>query len=75
LLNKNKDLFPYFFLFYIFSIVMKKIIIMIVKFYQFILSPDHSFWAKSLNKAPYCKHFPTCSDYMIQSIENRGVIK
>lgn len=53
---------------------MKKILIHLVKIYQHILSPDHSFWAKALNKPPYCKHIPSCSEYMIESIEKKGSI-
>ncbi|MBW7954570.1 membrane protein insertion efficiency factor YidD [Candidatus Gracilibacteria bacterium] len=51
---------------------MKKIIIYIVKLYQKYLSPDHSIWVKSLNKPPYCKHIPTCSEYMIEAVEKKG---
>lgn len=54
---------------------MWKILIFLVKIYQNLFSPDHSFWAKWLNKPPYCKHFPSCSNYMIKSIENRGALK
>jgi hypothetical protein len=53
---------------------VKKIIINLIKFYQKYISPDHSIWVKSLNKTPYCKHIPTCSEYMIESIEKKGVI-
>jgi len=47
----------------------QKILVYFVKFYQRYFSPDHSFWAK--NNPPYCKHFPTCSNYMIESIEKK----
>lgn len=50
---------------------MKKIIIYLVKLYQKYLSPDHSIWVKILNKPPYCKHIPTCSEYMIESVEKK----
>lgn len=48
---------------------MKKILIYILRKYQKYISPDHSIWVKALNKTPYCKHIPTCSEYMIESIE------
>ena len=51
--------------------MLKKIIISWVKLYQKILSPDHSFWAKSMNKPPYCKHIPSCSEYMIEAVEKK----
>lgn len=52
---------------------MKKIIIYILNLYQKYLSPDHSIWVKSLNKPPYCKHIPTCSEYMIEAVEKKWV--
>ncbi len=51
--------------------IIQKSLINLVKWYQKTLSPDHSFWAKALNKPPYCKHIPTCSEYMIEAIEKK----
>jgi putative component of membrane protein insertase Oxa1/YidC/SpoIIIJ protein YidD len=51
--------------------MLKNIIIKIIKIYQRFLSPDHSFWARLLNKTPYCKHIPSCSEYMIESVEKK----
>ena len=50
---------------------MKKILIKIIELYQKTLSPDHSFWAKSMDKPPYCRHIPSCSDYAKEAIEKR----
>ena len=55
------------------NIIQKKLI-KLVKTYQYLLSPDHSEWAKSRNNPPYCKHIPTCSEYMIESIEKKWAI-
>ena len=44
---------------------MKKILIGIVKIYQIIPGPWHS----------YCKHLPTCSNYAIGSLEDHGLLK
>ncbi|QFR38713.1 membrane protein insertion efficiency factor YidD [Candidatus Gracilibacteria bacterium 28_42_T64] len=54
------------------NIVQNKLI-KIVKIYQRYISPDHSFWAK--NNPPYCKHIPSCSQYMVESIEKKGAFK
>ena len=48
---------------------MKKIFIMLVKFYKKFISPIFHFLGFN------CKYFPTCSDYMIQAIEKYGCIK
>jgi len=53
---------------------MKKTLIYLIELYQKYLSPDHSLWAKSSNKPPYCKFTPSCSDYMKESIEKKWII-
>ncbi len=55
--------------------IPQKSIIKLVKIYQKTLSPDHSVWAKINNNTPYCKHIPTCSEYMIESIEKKWALK
>lgn len=52
----------------------QKALIAAVKAYQKTLSPDHSFWARGLERPPYCKHIPSCSSYMVEAIEKRGAI-
>ncbi|HAM88066.1 TPA: membrane protein insertion efficiency factor YidD [Candidatus Falkowbacteria bacterium] len=53
---------------------MKKQIIFLIKLYQKTLSPDHGIIK---NKYPfgYCRFYPTCSEYAIQTIEKNGIIK
>ncbi len=51
--------------------MFKNLFISIIRQYQKYLSPDHSIWAKTLERPPYCKHIPSCSDYMIESIEKK----
>ena len=53
--------------------IIQKYIIKSVKLYQKYLSPDHSFWAK--DNPPYCQHIPSCSEYMIESVEKKWAIK
>lgn len=44
---------------------MKRILIYLIKIYQKIPGPWHS----------YCRHIPTCSNYGIEAIEEHGSIK
>ena len=45
--------------------MMKRILIYLIKIYQKIPGPWHS----------YCRHIPTCSKYGIEDIEEHGSIK
>lgn len=45
---------------------MKKIAIVIIKFYRLFLSPL---------KPPTCRFMPTCSEYALQAIEKYGIIR
>ncbi|MBT6069118.1 membrane protein insertion efficiency factor YidD [Candidatus Peregrinibacteria bacterium] len=54
---------------------MKQLLILLVKLYQFILSPDHSAWGKAMFPGGYCKYTPSCSTYMIMAIKKHGAIK
>lgn len=55
--------------------IFQNIIISLVKKYQKYISPDHSIWAKNINNPPYCKHIPSCSQYMIESVEKKWALK
>jgi uncharacterized protein len=46
----------------------------LIKIYQKIFSPDHSFWAKWFFSHGYCKYHPTCSEYGYQVIKKRGIL-
>lgn len=54
---------------------MKKILLSLIKGYQKLLSPDHSFWAKTYHPHGYCKFYPTCSQYSHDAISKYGIIK
>ncbi len=46
---------------------MKKLLILVVKFYQKNIS--------GLKSAPSCRFVPTCSQYAVEAIEKYGAIK
>lgn len=52
----------------------QKIIIWAIKKYQKFLSHDHSDHAKHDNYVPYCKYYPSCSQYSKEAIEKKWVI-
>lgn len=45
---------------------MKKIILLIIRFYQRYISPM---------SPPSCRFYPTCSQYAIEAVEEHGAIK
>lgn len=45
---------------------MKKLLLLLVKFYKRFISPL---------KPPCCKYYPTCSTYASQAIEKHGAVK
>jgi len=47
---------------------------MIIRFYQRTLSPDHGIF-KAYFPFGYCRFFPSCSEYAIQAINKKGIIK
>lgn len=53
---------------------LKIFLIRIIKIYQRLLSPDHS-WRKFRHPLGYCRFTPTCSDYAIEAIIKYGPIK
>ncbi len=46
--------------------MIKKLFILLIRFYQRAFSPYKSF---------HCKYIPTCSEYAVQALEKHGVIK
>lgn len=45
---------------------MKKILLLLIKFYKKFISPL---------KKPCCKYYPTCSEYAAQAVEKHGAVK
>ncbi len=54
--------------------IPKKILLLIIRFYQKLFSFDHSFWARP-DKYRVCVHYPSCSQYTYEAIEKFGVFK
>ena len=50
----------------IFTKSITLIIVGIIKFYQIVISPVIG---------PSCRHYPTCSQYTIESLKTHGVLK
>ena len=46
--------------------MIKKLFILLIRFYQRAISPYKSF---------HCKYIPTCSEYAVEALEKHGVIK
>ncbi len=51
---------------------MTSTIILLIKFYQRTLSPDHGL-VKIFFNHPVCRYMPTCSEYAIESLEKNGL--
>lgn len=54
---------------------MKKIVLFIIKAYQYTISPDHSAIGKHQHPYGYCRYYPTCSSYSYEAIQKYGIIK
>ena len=50
----------------IFTKSITLIIVGIIKFYQIVVSPV---------MGPSCRHYPTCSQYTIESLKTHGVVR
>ncbi|QQS22914.1 membrane protein insertion efficiency factor YidD [bacterium] len=53
---------------------MKLLLISLIRVYQKTLSPDHG-WIKFKYPYGFCKYYPTCSEYAVESIKLHGLIK
>jgi putative membrane protein insertion efficiency factor len=59
----------------VFQTITRGPFLVLIRLYQNILSPDHSFWAKSIYPNGYCRFNPTCSQYGYEAIQKYGVFK
>lgn len=52
----------------------KKAILLLIRFYQKVLSPDQG-WLSYLFSERFCRFHPTCSEYTYQAINKYGLFK
>ncbi len=50
---------------------MKTLIIFIIRLYQKTLSPDHG-WFKARYPYGFCRFYPSCSEYGIETVQKFG---
>lgn len=55
------------------SQIISKTIIKLINIYQHTLSPDHG-WGRLLFSRAGCRFYPSCSEYIKQSIIERGLL-
>lgn len=53
---------------------IKQSLLLIILFYQKILSPDHSIWAKRM-KFKFCRFSPSCSEFTKIALIKHGLFK
>jgi len=55
-------------------LLFRNSIIFLIRAYQRLASPDHSFWSKWFFPYGYCKFTPSCSQYGIDVVKKRGIL-
>ncbi len=54
--------------------MLSRTAIFLLRLYQHTLSPDRG-WLRNRHPYGYCRFYPTCSEYAIQAITKRGLIR
>ena len=54
---------------------LEKIVLFLIRFYQWTLSPDHGLFSAIYPGPGACKFNPTCSEYAVQAIQKYGLFK
>ncbi len=54
--------------------LIQRCLIGLIRLYQKILSPDHS-WLAARFPGGYCRFSPSCSQYTLEAIEHHGAIR
>lgn len=50
---------------------MKKVLLLSVRFYQALLSPDRGIFRRA--RGPVCRFSPSCSEYFYEAVEKYGI--
>lgn len=53
--------------------IIRKPFLLMIRFYQKVLSPDQGYISKIIPMRQTCGMYPTCSEYAYQAIEKYGV--
>lgn len=54
-------------------VILRKIVILPILFYQKTISPDHGL-LKHMNPDGYCRYYPSCSEYTKHAILKKGIL-
>ena len=54
--------------------MFKKFVLALIEIYQKTISPDHGY-LPLLRVLGQCRHYPTCSQYTYQAVEEKGVFR
>lgn len=52
--------------------MIKQFLILLIRIYQATVSPDHGILRR---KHGFCRFYPSCSQYAVESIEKYGVLR
>jgi len=53
---------------------MKFLVLKLIRLYQKTLSPDHG-WGRVFSRTAGCRYYPSCSQYMYEAVEKKGVVR